>query len=440
MFGITSALRDGIMGAVLTRLKECQLPMQIRRYPAFLFLWMTQLVATMANELTTISIVVLVFGSTGSALQATGVLVARNLPPLLFGSFAGSIVDRWPRRMVLVAANLIRAGLLGLFLVAAVYSIGGLWAGYLLVFGLTLVEIVHKPALLATLPVVVPAERLVWANSAFFTTTQIVFIIGYAVGGAMTSSAGPSLLASINLGLFLLAAGSAQLIGASASPSRPASQAHFWRNVLDGFSYLRAHKLARTLITVEFLESWPHGVWTSALMLSFTIQALGAGVDAWGYQSGAFFAGQLIGAFLALSFARRLGRRPGLIIIANGFLMSVLTLAYAASGTVAVAVLVSMAFGPPFALRDVAQDSLLQTSVSADMLGRVYALREMFARMAFLIGGLLFAQLADSVGIRQIFVLAALLYGLTALYTFWSAVLRQSRLEATGEGASGVGA
>jgi MFS family permease len=410
--------------------KELQQSMQIIRHRAFLFLWMTQLVATLANELTTISIVVLVFGSTGSALQATGVLVARNLPPLLFGPFVGSIVDRWPRRPVLVVANVVRAGLLSLFLVAAANGIGGLWAGYLLVFNLTLVEILHKPALLATLPVVMPADRLVWANSVFFTTTQVVFIIGYTVGGLMTTTTGPNLLASINLGFFLLAAGSAHLIGAIASPSRSVAHVRFWRNVVDGFTYLREHQLARTLITVEFFESWPHGVWTAALMLSFTIQALDAGVDAWGYQSGAFFAGQLIGAILALAFARRLGKRPGLIIIANGFLMSLLTFAYAASASVLVAVLVSMAFGPPFALRDVAQDSLLQTSVSADMLGRVYALREMFARMAFLVGGLLFAQLADSLGIREIYALAALLYGLTALYTLWSAVLRQSRLEA----------
>jgi MFS family permease len=409
--------------------KEFQQSMQIIRHRAFLFLWLTQLVATLANELTTISIVVLVFGSTGSALQATAVLVARNLPPLLFGPFVGSIVDRWPRRAVLVAANLVRASLLGLFLAAAAYGIGGLWAGYLLVFGLTVIEIMHKPALLATLPLVAPVERLVWANSVFFTTTQVVFVVGYTVGGLVTSAAGSSLLAAINLGFFLLAAGSAQLIGAIANPGSSATSVRFWRNVADGFSYLRKHQLARTLITVEFCESWPHGVWTSALMLSFTVQALHAGVDAWGYQGGAFFAGQLIGAILALSFARRLGRRPGLIIIANGFLMSVLTLAYAASDSVIVAVLVSMAFGPPFALRDVAQDSLLQTSVSADMLGRVYALREMFARLAFLIGGLLFAQLADSVGIREIYGLAALLYGLTAFYTLWSAVLRQSRLQ-----------
>jgi MFS family permease len=394
----------------------------------FLFLWLTHLIATLANELTTISVVVLIFGSTGSALQATGVLVARNIPPLLFGPVVGSIVDRWPRRAVLVAANLARAGLLGLFVWAQAHGAGGLWLGYLLVFGLTIVEIMHKPALLATLPVVVPAERLVWANSVLFTSTQVVFTVGYMAGGVLTASAGPGLLASINLGLFLFAAGSAGLLGAIASPGGSVARAHFWRNVADGFVYLREHRLARTLISVEFLESWPHGVWTSALMLSFTVQALGAGVDAWGFQSGAFFAGQLLGALLALSFAHRLGRRPGWIIIANGFLMSGLTFAYAASPAVMVAVLISLAFGPPFALRDVAQDSLIQTSVAPEMLGRVYALREMFARMAFLIGGLLFSLLADRVGIREIYALAAVLYLMTALYTLWSAALRESRL------------
>jgi hypothetical protein len=292
-----------------------------------------------------------------------------------------------------------------------------------------MIEIMHKPAMLATLPVVVPARRLVWANSVLFTTTQVVFTTGYTAGGILSASAGPGLLASINLGLFLLAAGSASLLGVIASPAGSVARAHFWRNVVDGFAYLREHRLARTLISVEFLESWPHGVWTSALMLSFTVQALGAGVDAWGYQSGAFFAGQLLGALLALTFAHRLGRRPGWLIIANGFLMSALTFAYAASSSVMIAVLVSMAFGPPFALRDVAQDSLIQTSVSSEMLGRVYALREMFARMAFLVGGLLFSLLADSIGIREIYALAAGLYLVTALYTLWSAALRESRLE-----------
>lgn len=401
-----------------------------RRPRPLLALWLTHLLATLANELTTISMVVLVFGTTGSALQTTGVLIARNLPPLLFGPFVGSIVDRWPRRPVLVGANLLRAGLLGLFVLAAAQGGASLWASYLLVFGLTLIEVVHKPALMATLPVVAPGERVVWANSVFFTTTQVVFTVGYTVGGLVSAAVGPPVLATLNLGLFLLAAGAAQLIGVVVAGRAVVARVAFWRNVVDGFAYLRRHRLARTLITVEFLESWPHGVWTSALMLSFTVVALGAGVDAWGYQSGAFFAGQLLGALLALAATRLVGRRPGWIIIGNAVLMSGLTFAYAASPSVLVAVLVSLAFGPPFALRDVAQDALLQTSVTTDMLGRVYALREMFARLAFLLGGLLFAQLADGMGLRETFALAGALYGLTALYTLGNGALRASRVAA----------
>src|SRR5215207_6541416 len=90
--------------------------MQLLKQRAIRLLWIVHCAATLANELASISVVVLVFATTGSALQATGVLLARNLPPLLFGPFAGSIVDRTSRRGVLVATNLVRALLVGVFL------------------------------------------------------------------------------------------------------------------------------------------------------------------------------------------------------------------------------------------------------------------------------------------------------------------------------------
>jgi MFS family permease len=395
-----------------------------------LLLWIVHFAATLANELASISTVVLIFTSTGSALQATGVLLARNLPPLLLGPVVGSIVDRVPRRSLLVAANLLRGLLVGLFLLTGVSAPSTVWLGYALVFGLTLVEIVHKPAVLATLPTVVPAGQLMQANSLIFSTTQVAFTIGYLGGGVVVASGGLTLLISLVLGGFLIAAAVATQVGVAATHADSAARAPVWRMVREGFAYLRDHPMARVLITVEFLESWPHGVWTSVLMLTFTNQALGAGADAWGYQSGAFFAGQFLGALLALAFAKRLGRRPGWIIIGNAFLMGALTLAYAASPTVLAATVISMAFGPPFALRDVAQDTLLQSTVAPGMLGRIYAAREMFARLAFLLGGLIFAALADQLYVRQIYVIAGVLYCGTALYTLASVVLRRSRVDA----------
>ncbi|HET9223888.1 MAG TPA: MFS transporter [Roseiflexaceae bacterium] len=403
--------------------------MQLLKQRDVLLLWIVHFAATLANELASISTVVLIFTSTGSALQATGVLLARNLPPLLLGPVVGSVVDRVPRRSLLVATDLLRALLVGMFLVAGVGASNQVWLGYALVFGLTLAEIAHKPALLASLPAVVPAGQLMQANSLIFSTTQVAFTLGYLGGGLIVASGGLTLLISLVLGGFLIAAAVATQVRVPAAHAESEAHAPFWSMAREGFAYLRDHPMARTLITVEFLESWPHGVWTSALMLTFTSQALGAGADAWGYQSGAFFAGQFLGAIMALAFARRLGRRPGWIIISNAFLMGALTLAYAASTTVFAATVISMAFGPPFALRDVAQDTLLQTTVARGMLGRIYAAREMFARMAFLVGGLIFAALADQLYIRQIYVLGGVLYCGTALYTLASVALRRSRVD-----------
>ncbi len=160
--------------------------MQSDRPRPFLLLWVTHLATTLAQELITISMVVIVFDASGSVLQATGVLVARNLPPLLFGPLVGSMVDRWPRRPLLVITNLIRVAVLGLFIWATFQGLSGLWPSYLLILGLTLVEIIHKPAISATLPLVIPMERIVWANNIFFTTTQLVFMVGFLFGGAGT--------------------------------------------------------------------------------------------------------------------------------------------------------------------------------------------------------------------------------------------------------------
>ena len=92
------------------------------------------------------------------------------------------------------------------------------------------------------------------------------------------------------------------------------------------------------------------------------------------------------------------------------------------------AVLVSFTFGIPSALRDVAQDSLLQGTVNEAMLGRIYATREMLRNITFVVSILAFAWLADQISIRQIYVLGGLLYIGTAVYALASNSLRHSKL------------
>jgi hypothetical protein len=79
-------------------------------------------------------------------------------------------------------------------------------------------------------------------------------------------------------------------------------------------------------------------------------------------------------------------------------------------------------------VRDVAQDSLLQASVKAEVMGRIYAMRAMLANLSFMLAGIGFAWLADQIPVRWIYGIGGLLYVGTALYALTSAAIRRSRI------------
>mgnify|MGYP002526993160 FL=1 len=82
----------------------------------FISLWTVNLTTTLAIELFAITVMVAVFAQTGSVIQATGAMVARTIPVIIFGPFAGVLVDRVSRKYLLIGMDLARALLVGLSL------------------------------------------------------------------------------------------------------------------------------------------------------------------------------------------------------------------------------------------------------------------------------------------------------------------------------------
>lgn len=131
---------------------------------------------------------------------------------------------------------------------------------------------------------------------------------------------------------------------------------------------------------------------------------------------------------MAVAFAARLGARPGWVIISNALLRAALTAVYALTSDIWLALVIMVVYGPPMALRDVAQDSLLQASVAGEVLGRVYATRQMLAHLAFMVSGLLLAALADWVEVHTVYLLGAALYFVTAFYALAQPAMRRATL------------
>ncbi len=163
-------------------------------------------------------------------------------------------------------------------------------------------------------------------------------------------------------------------------------------------------------------------------MLAFTVKALQGDASDWGYQVTGYFTGMILGSLGALAISDWLGRFPGRIIAVNACATGLLTLAFAGSQTVWTAVAWAFVFGPPNAVRDVAQDSLLQGTVEGRQLGRVYATREMLRNAMFMFAGIFFAWLSDFVPVRMIYVIGGIIYMLTGFYVLSNKALRESKM------------
>jgi len=405
----------------------------------FLLLWFVNVATTLAIELFTITVLVTVFDQTGSTLQAAGTMVARMLPAFLLGPIAGVLVDRLSRKNVLISMDLIRI----LFVGATLYLLQtseqlSVTAIYLIIVGLAAASIFHGPARLALIPMLVGKEDLVRANSFIMASNQVSMALSYAVGGWLILALS---LSQISLGvalLFALAIVAALLIFVPQGETikeegndADRAKESWWQSFTAGWQYLRQHPIARPLTVMEVIEHVPHGIWTGALLLAFTIQALKGDTVDWGYQATGYFAGMIVGSLVAMAMSDWLGRHSGRVIVTTACLAGVMTLGFASVQTVWLSAIIAFAFGAPFAMRDVAQDSLLQSTVEEGQLGRVYATREMLRSVVFMFAGLFFAWLSDLVPIRMIYVTGGIIYLLTGLYALSNRALRASQMNPT---------
>ncbi len=71
----------------------------------FLVVWLGQLVSITGTNLTGFALAIFVFQETGSATQLAGILLASQLPQLVFTPVAGALVDRWDRRWAMILSD-----------------------------------------------------------------------------------------------------------------------------------------------------------------------------------------------------------------------------------------------------------------------------------------------------------------------------------------------
>ncbi len=154
------------------------------RFSAF---WLGQAISMFGDRLHQLALGALVLTTTGSPVATGLVFLLAVLPNLFLGPIAGTFVDRWDQKRVMIASDLIRAVLV--LLVPFVAEIDILLV-YPMVLLLTSVSLFFRPARAAVVPRIVPPEDLLAANSALWTAESVADVVGYPIAGVFVAMAG----------------------------------------------------------------------------------------------------------------------------------------------------------------------------------------------------------------------------------------------------------
>ena len=171
---------------------------RVRRHPyvrlglngSFTSLWAGQLISLFGDRIHQLALATAVLVTTGSALATALVFVTATLPNLLFSPIAGTLVDRWDHKDVLVVSDVLRAATVLFIPIAIVTNIALV---YPLVFLLTTISIFFRPARVAILPQIVRPDELLTANSALWIGETLADVIGYPLAGLFIIALGPAL-------------------------------------------------------------------------------------------------------------------------------------------------------------------------------------------------------------------------------------------------------
>ena len=178
--------------------------LDVFRNRPFLLLWLSQLFTQVGGNMVLFGLTVIVVRTTNSPAANSLLILSFLVPAVLFSAVAGVYVDRFDKRQVLVATNLLRAGLsVGLFLAGANLLL-------LILFNVLIstVTVFFAPAEAAMIPQVVPRRQLTAANGVFTLTLNAAFAIGFALLGPLVVKlvGAPALILVVGV-CYLVAAG-----------------------------------------------------------------------------------------------------------------------------------------------------------------------------------------------------------------------------------------
>jgi MFS family permease len=284
---------------------------------------------------------------------------------------------------------------------------------YIVAALLGICESVFLPSFQASIPNLVPEERIVAANALTAVTFNFSVMIGPLVGGALIARLGIRSVIIVDAASFLL---SGLLVWSTAlsAQRREGEPTSAWSDLKEGIRYSLRTPLVRSIFLVTGVVMVGAAV-KAPLEPLFILKTLHQPASSLGLIGGAWGLGMLFGSASAPSLTKRFSRQDMLwvsILAVGGAVMLA-----SRSPTLTPVLLLWLIAGAGNAMGTIAYETLLQQETPNEFRGRVFAASEGVLNLCYLAGVALAGVLGDLLGIRWSLMVAGACFAAAGLFS-----------------------
>lgn len=363
-------------------------------------IWLGQMVSGIASSITAVALPIWIFSITDSG-AAVGLLEF-----FFFGSyilavpFAGILIDRNDRKIMMLVFDFLSLAGLVLLLVLQMAELLQVWHLYVAAVLQGIGTAFQSPSYAAAITTMVAKQQYVRANGLMSLLYDIPGIFGPLLAGVLYLIIGLNGILIINLIAFVISIGVLLFVEVPQTPRTTEgelSHSKFWNEAIYGIKYIFRRPNLLGLQLIFFTGNMFSGIALSAAVLYPMIllrtenntQILGA------VQSAGALASVLAGIFLTTWGGIR---RPALAIVLAWLISSLLGMTLLGIGQTlmiwVIAVAVDSIFDP---IVNVSMDSFLQAKVPPDLQGRVFSASDFLAQAVFPFTPLVAGYLGDRI-------------------------------------------
>ncbi|HLL20478.1 MAG TPA: MFS transporter [Kofleriaceae bacterium] len=371
-----------------------------RNYRLFFF---GQSVSLVGTWLTRFATVWMVYKLTHSGALLGLVAFCGQAPSSLIAPIAGALVDRWDRHRVIVIAQ-VAAALQSVALAALAFS-GHMQVWHLMVLGAVqaVINAFDMPARQSFLGQMIEDKadlpNAIALNSSIVNAARLV---GPATAATIVGVFGEAWCFAIDAVSYVAVIASLMMMTVAKRP-RAKRDTHVWQDMKAGFRYVASAPLVRTVLLLLTVTSVLGGSYTTLLPMVATT-TLGGGPHTLGLLMGAAGCGALVGALYLASRSTVVGL--GGMIGRATLLLGGALVALSFAPNVWVATPLLFVTGLSFMVQMASTNTIVQTIVDTDKLGRVMSIYAVAFFGGMPLGALLMGITADAIGPMRTFLVA----------------------------------